>query len=380
LSNWYQPPCITDDVDERIGYSYDIGPFPQVALNDRQDQVLLAILDTSYNTQVPMVLFEDSLKDCKTPDCQAGQRMLFDICEKYFHEQFSSVSLTGRKEWLPVNMYFGKGLLEDMDIIYPFFVSHRFAVSDEKSIKKATKKVDCSVRAQRQVKNRLHTMSKEKLISPIIWDIHDSKKKALAVLELDSSWGSKLNKAVWRGKLSGDMTDKGSFDEKCASNLRCTLVQKAASLSVVDVGVTQQRADLTLDKSLHLIKSPMTIEEQLKYKIIIVTEGDGYATTLTWALYSNSVVIMPTPTKTSHLMEERLEPWIHYIPCKRNFEDLEKKIKWVFKNDEKAKTISERGTLWIHDLYTSNEAETENDVVSREIVSRYLKFYINENN
>ncbi len=246
-------------------------------------------------------------------------------------------------------------------------------------IKKATKEVDCSSRAQRQVKNHLHTMSIEKLMSPIIWDIHDLKKKAVAVLEQDSSWGSKLNKAVWRGKLSGDMTEKGSFDEKCASNLRCTMVQKAASLSVVDVGVTQQRADLTLDKSLHLIKSPMTIDEQLKYKVIIVTEGDGYATTLTWALYSNSVVIMPTPTKTSHLMEERLEPWIHYIPCKRNFQELEKKVKWVFKNGDKAKARSERGTLWIHDLYMSNEAETENAVVSKEIVSRYLKFYINEN-
>jgi hypothetical protein len=51
----------------------------------------------------------------------------------------------------------------------------------------------------------------------------------------------------------------------------------------------------------------------------------------------------------------------------------------VFNNGDKAKTISERGTLWIHDLYMSNEAEIENDVVSKEIVSRYLKFYINEN-
>jgi hypothetical protein len=121
------------------------------------------------------------------------------------------------------------------------------------------------------------------------------------------------------------------------------------------------------------------MEEQLKYKIIIVIEGDGYATTLPWALYSNSVVIMPKPTKTSYLMEEKLEPWIHYIPCKQDFSDLEKKIYWVLKNGSKAKTIAERATLWIHDLYMSKDAEEDNDFISKEIVHRYLKFYVNEN-
>lgn len=349
-----------------------------MALNDRQDQVMIGILDTTYNTQVPVVLNENALKECKTPDCQAGQKMLFDICEKYFHDQFSAVSLTGAKQWLPVNMYFGKGLLEDMDIIYPFFASHRFSVNDNTSLKKAAKAVDCSNRAQRQIKNRLRTVSNEKVMSPIIWDIHDLKSQAFKSLEMDSSWGAKIDKAIWRGKLSGEILGK-TFDEKCSSNLRCKLVQKADSLPTVDIGVTQQRTDLALDKSLHMIKSPMTIEEQLKYKIIIVIEGDGYATTLPWALYSNSVVIMPKPTKTSYLMEEKLEPWLHYIPCKSDFQDLDKKIKWVFKNGEKAKTISERGTLWIHDLYMSKQAEADNDAISREIVSRYLKFYVNEN-
>jgi hypothetical protein len=117
----------------------------------------------------------------------------------------------------------------------------------------------------------------------------------------------------------------------------------------------------------------------LKYKIIIVAEGDGYATSLAWALYSNSVVIMPKPSKTSYIMEEKLEPWIHYIPCRDDFEDLEKKIIWITKNGSKAKTIAERATLWIYDLYMSQEAGEENDFISKEIVNHYLKFYINEN-
>lgn len=351
-----------------------------MALNDRMDQVMLTILDTTYNDQVPMVLYEKYLKECKTPDCQAGQRMLFDICLKYFGEMFKTQDMGGHKEWLPVIMYFGKGVLEEMDITYPFFASYRYAVKGKNSIKKATKEVNCKARAQRQIENLLHTVSKEKVLSPIIWDIHDLKTKALHVLDVDITWGSKLNKAVWRGKLSGDV-EGDTFDQRCASNARCRLVKKAAqSLDKIDIGVTQQRQELRLDDEiLHLVKSPLSIEEQLKYKIIIVAEGDGYATSLTWALYSNSVVIMPKPSKTSYIMEEKLEPWIHYIPCRDDFEDLEKKIIWITKNGSKAKTIAERATLWIYDLYMSQEAGEENDFISKEIVNHYLKFYINEN-
>ena len=157
------------------------------------------------------------------------------------------------------------------------------------------------------------------------------------------------------------------------------MVINSTKMKNVDVGITQQRADLFLDSNIHPVVSPMSIGELLQYKMIIVTEGDGFATSLAWALYSSSVVIMPKPKNTSFLLEEKLEPWIHYIPVNSDFSDLEKKVKFVNKNSEKAKKISERATLWIHDLYMSNEAETENEAISKEIVGRYMKFFINEN-
>lgn len=227
------------------------------------------------------------------------------------------------------------------------------------------------------MKNALRTVSGEDLMSPIIWDVYDMKTAALTVLGADTAWGTKWNKAVWRGKLSGGV--KGdTFDEKCKSNKRCQLVRNAGESSYINAGVTQQRTDFTLDKSLHLVKSPMTIEEQLKYRMIIIAEGDGYATNLSWALYSNSVVIMPNPTTTSYLMEEKLEPWIHYIPCKDDFSDIKNKVKWAVQNGEKAKRIAERGTLWIHDLYMSDEAIKDNEEVAKFVFKRYTDFFVRE--
>jgi len=379
MSNWYQPPCSGESDDERVGFSYDDHRHPSVALMDRRDQVMMAILDTEFNADMPIVLYEKVLEECKKPECHFGQKLL-DFVQKYYTSDavVQDPEYGGSKDLIPIIAYFGKKSLAQLDITYPFFRAFRHSASGEKSVKKSAKPFDCSFSGARPVKNALETVSAEKELSPIIWDVYDLKPKALHVLEADTSWGAKVDKAIWRGKLSGPITGT-TFEEKCKSNPRCQLVHQAASLSLVDAGVTQQRADLTLDKSLHLVKSPMTLEEELKYKAIIVEEGDGFATSLPWALYSNSVVIMPRPTKTSFLMEEKLEAWIHYIPCKNDFSDLEKKTNWVMKNGQKAKTIAERGTLWMHDLYMSEEAVADNEVIGRVIVKKYLEFYTNEN-
>lgn len=47
-------------------------------------------------------------------------------------------------------------------------------------------------------------------------------------------------------------------------------------------------------------------------------EGNDVSSGLKWNLLSNSVVLMPKPTRTSWAMEEfevvGAEPWVHYIP------------------------------------------------------------------
>ena len=42
------------------------------------------------------------------------------------------------------------------------------------------------------------------------------------------------------------------------------------------------------------------------------------ASGLKWMLFSNSVVFMAPPTKTSWAMEEKLVPYVHYIPLWQN--------------------------------------------------------------
>ena len=116
----------------------------------------------------------------------------------------------------------------------------------------------------------------------------------------------------------------------------------------------------------------------MRYKAIIIMEGNDISSGLKWALYSRSVIMMPPPTKTSFLMEELLTPWVHYIPLEPDLSDVGEKMNWVIEHDQAARKIAERATLFIHDLLYHEDAEEENRQIQEEILRRYMAFFIPE--
>lgn len=93
------------------------------------------------------------------------------------------------------------------------------------------------------------------------------------------------------------------------------------------------------------------------------------------ALLSQSVVLMPVPVTTSWLMEDQLEPWVHYVPLAADLSNLEGQMKWVWANDHAARRIAERATVWIHDLYFHENATKDNEYLQREILRRYKALF-----
>ena len=49
----------------------------------------------------------------------------------------------------------------------------------------------------------------------------------------------------------------------------------------------------------------------MQHKYLLALESNDVATQLKWLLLSGSVVVMPTPTTESWLMEGRLQPFVH---------------------------------------------------------------------
>jgi len=86
-------------------------------------------------------------------------------------------------------------------------------------------------------------------------------------------------------------------------------------------------------------KEFISIKEQLKYKFIFCPEGNDVATNLKWVMSSNSLAIMPKPTKETWFMEGTLIAGTHYVEVKNDFSDLVEKVYYYSKNTQEAETI-----------------------------------------
>jgi hypothetical protein len=174
-----------------------------------------------------------------------------------------------------------------------------------------------------------------------------------------------------------------AVDDKrdCLLMHRCRLVYNTAGSSLVNaILVHVPGVELGPERigDIQLYGDALNYQQLLQYKAIIMLEGNDVSTGLKWALYSNSVVMMQPPTKTSWIMEEMLEPWVHYIPLNKNLSDVEEKMQWVIDHDEKAQVIARRGALWIKDLLLHPDTEKEDERIYDEILRRYWKHFVQQ--
>lgn len=75
-----------------------------------------------------------------------------------------------------------------------------------------------------------------------------------------------------------------------------------------------------------------TLHIQWKYQINI--DGTVAAYRLPYLLAGSSLVFKQQSSYHEHFYGD-LQPWIHYVPFKRDLSDLERQLKWAIANDEK---------------------------------------------
>jgi Glycosyl transferase family 90 len=131
-----------------------------------------------------------------------------------------------------------------------------------------------------------------------------------------------------------------------------------------------------------LYGNPMPMEQLLEYKALIMLDGNDLLSGLKWAVFSNSIILMPEPLLSSWSMEEMLVPWVHYIPITvmnddngNSVMDTEEKMQWIIDNDEKLQEIAKAGKLWIADLVLHPDARTDKVKIADEIAQRYVTHF-----
>lgn len=172
---------------------------------------------------------------------------------------------------------------------------------------------------------------------------------------LDIPFGEKINEVIFRGEDTGHR--KG-----CRLNLMKTYF---SGYPQINVGFSKRSKR---DVANLFQKSAMTPKEILKYKYIISVEGNDVASGLKWQLLSNSVVFMRKPTLFSWAMEDKLKPYLHYIPLKYDFSDLVEQMDWANRNQEWTQKISMNSTEYMQQFLDLNRENEIQSLVMKEVL------------
>jgi hypothetical protein len=224
-------------------------------------------------------------------------------------------------------------------------------------------------------------MSGMSVLQPIVWKLATRRHFGLLdhVAVKDIPWKEKRDMAIFRGQLTGrrdGYNERLSDLQNCLNMRRCRLVYEHANSKLVNAKLTNTRGRLPNKLGdVELTTESVTIRHLLRYKGIIMLEGNDVASGLKWSLLSNSVVLMPIPRHTSWAMEELLVPWVHYVPLADDLSDVEMKMQWVLDHSEDARRISYAATLWIQDLVYHPDAAEDDRWIQEEIIRRYRQHF-----
>jgi hypothetical protein len=171
------------------------------------------------------------------------------------------------------------------------------------------------------------------ILIPTYQDWEFSKQKPNPV-----KWKFKKNKAVFRGSNTGPLFDNVR-KKLCTSAIFC-------NHELLDVGITKNKKrlikcgeEMKFNEFPCKTVKPLSLREQAFYKFIIHIEGHTSAFRLGRELSTRSCLLLVESEWISWI---KLEPFVHYIPIKRDLSNLLDTIAWGLENDDVVRKIGEK--------------------------------------
>ncbi|KAI9335730.1 glycosyl transferase family 90-domain-containing protein [Obelidium mucronatum] len=93
----------------------------------------------------------------------------------------------------------------------------------------------------------------------------------------------------------------------------------------------------TIEKEFGL-RTPISFEQTMQFKYLLVVDGNSWPSRLQSYLHTNSVILYNGIF--TDFFNKQLIPWVHYVPVKLDFSDLNERLEWLVANDDKAKQIA----------------------------------------
>jgi len=184
------------------------------------------------------------------------------------------------------------------------------------------------------------------------------KKKIIKqeFIDFKNIWLSKENKIFWRGTTTGRYYE--TIKELNSTN-RIRICKSFRNVKNIDFRITKIRQNLIseIEVKKYLIAEDIFAEEVSEDKFASYRYyPDIPGNSLGWGTvkkFLSGNLIFKTNSKKQLLYYKFLHPWVHYIPVKDDFSDLEEKFYWSQENIDETINIAYRGYITIFD-YVKN--------------------------
>ena len=157
-------------------------------------------------------------------------------------------------------------------------------------------------------------------------------------------WAKRHDALIWRGGRSGVSWHLVNVRRLYVEGLPgpgCNSPGTRCSAEGIDVAFADTGDDLDTKGEHH-----MEMAEMMRYRYALSLEGNDVATDLKWKLACGMVVLMPSPTAESWLMEFALRPGVHYVQVDSP-QDVPVKLAWLRAHQSEAQKIARAAQAWM---------------------------------
>lgn len=169
--------------------------------------------------------------------------------------------------------------------------------------------------------------------------------------KFNTPWDKKKPRVVFRGSNTGI----GHTIENNPRLKLCHLFQKHPLFNVGITSWSDRPRKLEGEPFLHFPKkydylsaAPITLEEQSTYKYIVHIEGHVQAFRLSIEMAMGSVILL-VHSDYKLWFQDKMIPWVHYIPVNSDLSDLLERVQWCVDNDNEAKKIAKNSRQFYDD-------------------------------
>ena len=178
---------------------------------------------------------------------------------------------------------------------------------------------------------RLYLLNKDKLNNMTKWCILTSKET------FTKQWSKRRKAMFWRGSNSGANLPGQNL------NIRSAFCKNNLGSKLIDAKIlVKPNIDIQENYYTNLFSNAEAFENYMFYPDI-----DGWVRAWgTLEKMTSGMLIFQNHNKERELLWDRLlEPWIHFIPIEKNFDDTLKKIRWCIENIQDSSEIAFRGKI-----------------------------------